>query len=191
MRFHPPECVALLRELCDEHGLLLVLDEIATGFGRTGRCSRGRDADIVCVGKALTGGYMTLAARCARPPVAADRRAAHARPDVHGQPAGLRGAGVDRPAGDGGWRDDVRASSRLRAASPPARELPRARRRVLGAIGVVELDHAVDVRAATRAASTGVWLRPFRDLIYTMPPYVTGERTSPASRARGGGAAAG
>src|SRR6185312_14049644 len=62
MRFHPPERVALLGELCDEHGLLLVLDEIATGLGRTGSLFAGRDADIVCVGKALTGGYMTLAA---------------------------------------------------------------------------------------------------------------------------------
>jgi adenosylmethionine-8-amino-7-oxononanoate aminotransferase len=180
MRFHPPECVALLRELCDEHGLLLVLDEIATGFGRTGSLFAGRGADIVCVGKALTGGYLTLAATLCTSEVAAGIGG----PLMHGPTfmanplacaAALASTGL---LASGAWRDDVARIERgLRAGLAPARELPGvADVRVLGAIGVVELDHPVDVDAASRAAiAEGVWLRPFRDLVYTMPPYVTSD----------------
>jgi adenosylmethionine-8-amino-7-oxononanoate aminotransferase len=180
MRFHPPECVALLRELCDEHGLLLVLDEIATGFGRTGSLFAGRGADIVCVGKALTGGYLTLAATLCTSEVAAGIGG----PLMHGPTfmanplacaAALASTGLLE---SGAWRADVARIERgLRAGLAPARELPGvADVRVLGAIGVVELDHPVDVEAASRAAiAEGVWLRPFRDLVYTMPPYVTSD----------------
>ncbi|MFI4991256.1 MAG: adenosylmethionine--8-amino-7-oxononanoate transaminase [Solirubrobacterales bacterium] len=213
MRFHSPACVRLLRELCDEHGLLLVLDEIATGFGRTGAlfaCEHaGVSPDVMCVGKALTGGYMTLAATLCT------RRVADAVSDgeggglMHGptfmanplacavalaslelleggsgevasmaEPAEANTGGGGGGGSGASWREQVSAIERaLREGLTPARELPGvADVRVLGAIGVVQLDHPVAMAAATDAAvSRGVWLRPFRDLIYTMPPYVIDE----------------
>ena len=197
MRFHPPECVALLRELCDEYGLLLVLDEIATGFGRTGELFAGHGADILCVGKALTGGYLTLAAMLCTAAVAErlDGPLMHG-PTFMANPlavaAALASTGLLE---DGSWRADVARIERgLRAGLEPARALPGvADVRVLGAIGVVQLDHPIEGEAATRAAvNEGVWLRPFRDLIYTMPPYVTAdEDLESIARAVVAGAAAG
>ena len=99
MRFHSPDCIALLRRLCDEHDLLLVLDEIATGFGRTGALFACEHAnvtpDVMCLGKALTGGYLTLAATLCSKRVAhaigeGRGRRADARADVHGQSPRLR-----------------------------------------------------------------------------------------------------
>lgn len=185
MRFYPPWCLRLLRELCDHHGLLLVFDEIATGFGRTGALFAADTAkvrpDIMCVGKALTGGYLTLAATLCTTAVA-DGIAANGGALQHGPTymanplacaAALASTGL---LADGGWRDDVaRIEAGLAAGLEPARELPGvADIRVLGAIGVIQLDAAVDVPAATAAAvAEGVWLRPFRDLVYAFPPYVT------------------
>jgi adenosylmethionine-8-amino-7-oxononanoate aminotransferase len=188
MRFHAPECVALLRELCDEHGLLLVLDEIATGFGRTGAMFASEHAgiapDVMCVGKALTGGYMTLAATLCTRAVADAVSSGEGGGLMHGPTfmanplaCAVALASLDLFA-DGGWRARVRAIEQgLRTGLAPARELPGVLDvRVLGAIGVVQLVREVDVAAATAAAvERGVWLRPFRDLIYTMPPYVIGE----------------
>ena len=180
MRFHPPECVALLRSLCDEHGVPLILDEIATGFGRTGSLFAGGRADIMCVGKALTGGYMTLAATLCTAAVA-ERLGG---PLMHGPTfmanplataAALASTGLLE---NGSWREDVARIERgLLTGLEPARDLPGvADVRVKGAIGVIELDHPIDGEAATRAVvDEGVWLRPFRDLVYTMPPYVTGD----------------
>jgi adenosylmethionine---8-amino-7-oxononanoate aminotransferase len=188
MRFHAPECVALLRELCDEHGLLLVLDEIATGFGRTGAMFASEHAgiapDVMCVGKALTGGYMTLAATLCTRAVADAVSSGEGGGLMHGPTfmanplaCAVALASLDLFA-DGGWRERVSAIERgLCAGLEPARALPGVMDvRVLGAIGVVQLDREVDIAAATAAGvERGVWLRPFRDLIYTMPPYVIGE----------------
>ncbi len=188
MRFHSPACVALLRRLCDEHGLLLVLDEIATGFGRTGAlfaCEHAEIApDIMCVGKALTGGYLTLAATLCTAKVAHVISTGEGGALMHGptymaNPLACATALASLDLlGDGRWRDDVARIERgLRDGLAPARDLPGvANVRVLGAIGVVQLDHEVDVATATSVAvEHGVWLRPFRDLIYTMPPYVIGD----------------
>jgi adenosylmethionine-8-amino-7-oxononanoate aminotransferase len=186
MRFHAPECVALMRRVCDEHGLLLVLDEIATGLGRTGAMFACEHAmvtpDVMCVGKALTGGYMTLAATLCTDAVAAvvcggEGGGLMHGPTFMGNPlaCAVALASLELLAGDA-WIERVGAiEDGLRLGLEPARELPGvADVRVLGAIGVVQLEHDVDIAAATAAAvANGVWLRPFRDLIYTMPPYVT------------------
>ncbi|HEX5851915.1 MAG TPA: adenosylmethionine--8-amino-7-oxononanoate transaminase [Solirubrobacteraceae bacterium] len=188
MRFHSPACVAFLRALCDEHGLLLVLDEIATGFGRTGAmfaCEHARvSPDVMCVGKALTGGYMTLAATLCTPAVAETVSSGEGGGLMHGPTfmanplaCAVALASLDLLA-DGGWRERVNTIEQgLRRGLEPARALPGVKDvRVLGAIGVVQLDRAVDVAQATAVAvEHGVWLRPFRDLIYAMPPYVIGE----------------
>ncbi len=188
MRFHSPACVRLLREVCDEHRLLLILDEIATGFGRTGAmfaCEHaGVAPDIMCVGKALTGGYMTLAATLCTAEVAAGVSSGEGGGLMHGPTfmanplacsVALASLGL---LAEEDWLGRVRGiEAGLRAALDPARGLPGVRDvRVLGAIGVIELAGAVDVAAATAAAvAHGVWLRPFRDLVYAMPPYVTTE----------------
>jgi adenosylmethionine-8-amino-7-oxononanoate aminotransferase len=188
MRFHSPECVALLRRVCDEHGLLLVLDEIATGFGRTGAMFASEHAgvvpDVMCVGKALTGGYMTLAAMLCTPEVAATVSGGEGGGLMHGPTfmanplacsVALASLGLLE---EHDWRARVGAIEQgLQAGLEPAWELPGVRDvRVLGAIGVIELERDVDMAAATAAAvADGVWLRPFRDLIYAMPPYVIGE----------------
>ncbi|UED87693.1 adenosylmethionine--8-amino-7-oxononanoate transaminase [Streptomyces profundus] len=186
MAFHSPAYLRVLREACDEHGVLLVADEIATGFGRTGRLFATEHAgivpDVLCLGKALTGGYLTLAATLCTPRVAEGISRgevpvlAHG-PTFMGNPlaTAVALASVELLlAGD--WAAEVARIERgLRAGLAPARALPGVREvRVLGAIGVIQLDHPVDLPAATEAAvRRGVWLRPFRDLIYTMPPYVT------------------
>jgi adenosylmethionine-8-amino-7-oxononanoate aminotransferase len=186
MWFWSPAYLPVLRELCDRHGVLFVLDEIATGFGRTGELFAAGHAgvapDIMCVGKALTGGTMTLAATLCTPAVAEAISEGEGGGLMHGptfmaNPLACAAAFASTDLLlDGTWREQVaRIDGELRAGLEPACALPGvADVRVLGAIGVVQLDHPVDVPAATAAAlAEGVWLRPFRDLVYTMPPFVS------------------
>ncbi|MEV6164566.1 adenosylmethionine--8-amino-7-oxononanoate transaminase [Streptomyces sp. NPDC052052] len=188
MRFHSPAYLRVLREACDEQDVLLVFDEIATGFGRTGKLfaagHTGISPDVMCVGKALTGGYLTMAATLCTSRVAQGISRgevpvlAHG-PTFMGNPlaAAVACASIDLLLGQDWSKEVERIGKGLQNGLAPAAEVPGVRDvRVLGAIGVVQLDHEVDVEAATRAAvREGVWLRPFRDLVYTMPPYVTGD----------------
>ncbi|MFD5000218.1 adenosylmethionine--8-amino-7-oxononanoate transaminase [Streptomyces buecherae] len=189
MRFHSPGYLRALRAACDEYGVLLVFDEIATGFGRTGALfaadHAGLTPDVMCVGKALTGGYLTLAAALCTPRVAEGISQgevpvlAHG-PTFMGNPlaTAVANASIDLLL-SGDWQTGVkRVEAGLREGLAEAAELPGvASVRVLGAIGVIQLERPLDearMAAASRAAIRGgVWLRPFRDLIYTMPPYVT------------------
>ncbi len=186
MHVYDPACLGVLRAVCDEHGLLLVLDEIATGFGRTGALfaadHAGVTPDIMCVGKALTGGYLTLSAVVVTTAVAHAIAASESGVLMHGPTymgnplaCAVAGASIDLLI-SAGWADQVAAvSTGLEDGLRPLAALPGVRDvRVLGAVGVVQLDRPVDVGRATEAAlQQGVWLRPFRDLVYTMPPYVT------------------
>jgi adenosylmethionine-8-amino-7-oxononanoate aminotransferase len=175
-----------LRELCDRHDLLLILDEIATGFGRTGAMFAADHAaiapDVMTIGKALTGGYLSLAATVCSTRVADVISRGPGGALMHGptymaNPLGcaVALASLELLAA-GGWEGNVTRIERVLAEGlAPARTISGVRDvRVLGAIGVIQLEHAVDVPAATRAAvDRDVWLRPFRDLVYTMPPFVT------------------
>lgn len=194
MRFHDPGYLRVLRSACSAHGVLLIFDEIATGFGRSGALfaasHAGVSPDVMCLGKALTGGYLSLAATLCTPEIAAGISGGELPVLAHGPTfmanplaCAIANASLDlllgergAPQYEDGWQARVaRIEAGLAAGLAPAAELPGvADVRVLGAIGVVQLDHDVDVAAATLAAvRAGVWLRPFRDLIYTMPPYPT------------------
>ncbi|PPK67568.1 adenosylmethionine--8-amino-7-oxononanoate transaminase [Actinokineospora auranticolor] len=188
MRFHDPRYLHVLRELTLANNVLLIFDEIATGFGRTGELFAADHAgiapDIMCLGKALTGGYLSMAATLCTAAVADGISRgevpvlAHG-PTFMGNPlaAAVALASTDLLLGQD-WRGTVkRIESELTHGLAPARDLPGVRDvRVLGAIGVVQLDHPVDLVKATDAATAaGVWLRPFRDLVYTMPPFTSAE----------------
>ncbi|MFT2020495.1 adenosylmethionine--8-amino-7-oxononanoate transaminase [Streptomyces sp. 796.1] len=191
MRFHSPGYLRALRRACDEHGVLLVFDEIATGFGRTGALFAAEHADVapdvLCVGKAITSGYLTLAAALCTSEVARGISEgelpvlAHG-PTFMGNPlaTAVACANIDLLLSYD-WQGEVkRIEAGLRDGLSAAAPLPGvASVRVLGAIGAIQLERPLDearMAAASRAAiRNGVWLRPFRDLIYTMPPYITGD----------------
>jgi len=186
MHFYDPHYVATLRRLCDEYDVLLVLDEIATGFGRTGAMFAAEHAgiapDIMCVGKALTGGYLSLAATMCTSDVARAVSDGLGGALMHGptfMANPLACAVASASLGllrDRDWQREVSAiGDVLRTGLAPLCERGGVIDvRVRGAIGVVQLDRPVDMVRATEAAlAEGVWLRPFRDLVYTMPPYVS------------------
>jgi adenosylmethionine-8-amino-7-oxononanoate aminotransferase len=184
MRFHDPAYLRDLREMCSRHDVLLIFDEIATGFGRTGELfaadHAGVSPDIMCVGKALTGGYLSLAATLCSADIAHTISAGEAGALMHGPTfmanplaCAVSVASVELLLGQD-WRSRVtEIAAGLAAGLEPARALPGvADVRVCGAIGVIECDRPVDLAVATPAAlDHGVWLRPFRNLVYAMPPY--------------------
>ena len=184
MHVWPPACVAGLRRIADRYGLLLIADEIATGFGRTGRFFAsdwaGAAPDIMCVGKALTGGYLTLAAVLCSTGVADAVTASPQRALLHGPTFMANPLACAVASASIGLLDDARRLRVARIGEELAVSLSPAAGldcvtgvRVLGGVGVVQLDRPVDVAAVTRSAlEHGVWVRPFRDLVYTMPPYV-------------------
>lgn len=185
MRFHDPELLQGLRKLCDASGIPLIADEIATGFGRTGQLfttlDNGVVPDIMCVGKAMTGGFMTLAATLATEKIASgmEPRALMHGPTFMANPLACAVAAESvAMVAEGHWREQVaRVEAGLERGLRPLTDLPGvADVRVLGAIGVVELERNAPMRETTEAAmSEGVWIRPFGRLIYTMPSYICSE----------------
>jgi adenosylmethionine-8-amino-7-oxononanoate aminotransferase len=185
MRFYHPEYLRRVRQLCDQYDILLILDEIATGFGRTGKlfaCEYGPVCpDILCLGKALSGGFMSLAATLTTEKISQTLAQGEAGVFMHG-PTFMANPLACAVALENlnllasyDWAGRVATiAQQLAQELAPCQDLPAVKAvRVLGAIGVVELHQPVDMAVVQpQFVAQGVWLRPFNRLIYTMPPYI-------------------
>ncbi len=186
MRIYHPQYLRRVRQLCDEFGVLLIVDEIATGFGRTGKLFACQHADIepdiLCLGKALTGGYMTLSATVTSQHIADTVCSGEAGCFMHGPTFmanplayAVASASLDLIM-QNQWQQQVSMIESLFAQQlTKLRRYPRVKEvRWLGAIGVVETHQAVDMtNIQAHFVSQDVWIRPFGKLIYLMPPFIT------------------